>query len=254
MRLTVLGSAASYADARRACAGYLIEAGGTSLMLDCGNGALANLGVLADPVALDAVFISHEHPDHFADLYALQAALRYAPAGPASALPLFLPPGLAERLTCLLTEHGREEWAAAFMVRELVDGRTERVGALTVTPRLVDHTERTFALVVRHDDATLCYTADTALGEPARAAARGADVLLAEATLPEEYAGRAAHMTPAQAGDLADSAGARTLVLTHLWPTIDRAVAADEAQSRFSGRVIVAEELMTIDVESHGSG
>ncbi|GAB4282890.1 MAG: MBL fold metallo-hydrolase [Coriobacteriia bacterium] len=254
MRLTVLGSAASYADARRACAGYLVHADGTNVMLDCGNGTLANLGAVIDPVALDAVFVSHEHPDHFADVYALQAALRYAPAGPAPALPLYLPPGLAERIACLLTEHGREEWAAAFIVHELTDGVAIHIGALTVTPRLVDHTERTFALVVSHDGARLCYTADTALGGPARAAARGADVLLAEATLPVEYAGRAAHMTPAEAGELAESSGARTLMLTHLWPTIDRSAAAREAQARYSGRVIVAEELMAIDVESHGSG
>ena len=50
----------------------------------------------------------------------------------------------------------------------------------------------------------------------------GADLLLAEATLPEAYAGAAPHMTASQAGELAREAGARALVLVHVWPTNDR--------------------------------
>jgi ribonuclease BN (tRNA processing enzyme) len=73
--------------------------------------------------------------------------------------------------------------------------------------------------------------------------------VLAEATLPPQYEGRAFHMTPGQAGDLAREAGAHTLVLTHLWPTVDRPEAARIAGERFSGRVIVADELDSIDID-----
>jgi ribonuclease BN (tRNA processing enzyme) len=114
MRLTVLGSAASYADVGRACSGYLVEDGETRLLLDCGHGALANLGGVCDPRTLDAVFITHAHPDHVVDLYALQALLRYAPEGPAPPVRLHGPKGLLERMSCLLGERGGVELVEAF--------------------------------------------------------------------------------------------------------------------------------------------
>lgn len=243
MRLTILGSSASYADAGRACAGYLVRCGGVSVLFDCGNGVIANLSQVIDPVELDAVFITHEHIDHFADVYALQAALRYAPSGPVRALALYTPAGLFERMGAVLGERGRSELAEAFEVRELRAGEPVRVGGITVTPYPVDHADPTFALVAQCGSARLAYTSDTRIGDAARAAVSRADVMLADATLPEEYAGKSAHMTPKEAGELACDAGAGTLVLTHLWPTVDRTRAAQEAAAAFGGRVVVANEL-----------
>lgn len=248
MRLTVLGSAASYPDAGRACAGYLVETDRTRVLFDCGHGVLSNLGRVMDPTRLDAVFISHAHVDHFADVYALQAALRYAPDGPLPRMPLHLPGGLFERMAALLTEHGAEQFPGAFGPVVLAEGVPVTVGDIAVTPRAVDHVEPTFALLAEADGARLCYTSDTATGPAVTGAAAGADVLLAEATLPPAYENRARHMTPAQAAALAQASGARTLVLTHLWPTVDRAGAAREARSHFGGHVIVADELDVIDI------
>lgn len=249
MRLTVLGSAASYPDAGRACAGHLITDGASSVLLDCGNGVLSNLGKVTDPAKLDAVFITHAHVDHFADVYALQAAVRYAPDGPLPPLPLYLPEGLFERLGAVLTPHGAAELAEAFDPQVLTAGAPVMVGGLTITPHEVDHVAPTFALVVEAGGGRLCYTSDTRPGPSVASAARGADTVLAEATLPPAFSGRAPHMTPGEAADLAASAGARTLVLTHLWPTVDRAAATREAGERFGGRVIVADELVTIDID-----
>lgn len=246
MRLTVLGSAASYADAGRACAGHLVRSQDAAVLLDCGNGVLANLGKVMDPLDLDAVFITHEHIDHFADVYALQAALRYAPDGPRSPMPLYVPPGLFERMGSVLSEKGRAELAEAFTVRELEAGWVYMIGGMSIVPYDVEHVEPTFALQIIDDEAVFCYTSDTTLCEAVESAAEGADVLLAEATLPEAFQGRAAHMTPREAGVLATRARVRTLVLTHLWPSIDRARAAVDASGEFVGRVIVADELLDL--------
>lgn len=249
MRLTILGSAASYPDAGRACAGHLLTSDAAAVLLDCGNGVLANLGRVLDPTRLSAVIISHPHIDHFADLYALQAALRYAPAGPVAPLPLYVPAGMFELMGRVLTDHGAQELREAFAVHELVAGEPVRVGPITVTPWPVEHVDLTYALVAEEAGIRLCYTADTRLGELVRAAASGAAVVLADATLPQQYAGRAPHMTAGEAASLARDAGAHMLVLTHLWPSVDRAAAAQQARGVFGGRVIVAEEMESLDVE-----
>ncbi len=249
MRLTVLGSSASYADAGRACSGHLVRGEGAAVLFDCGNGVLANLASVMDPLGLDAVFVTHEHIDHFADIYALQAALRYAPSGPAPALPLYVPPGLFRRMGAVLDAKGQAELAEAFVVHELTVGMDVRFGGLTVHVGAGDHVDPTFTLSASDGRSRLVYTSDTRFGEIALASARGADILLTEATLPPEYAGRAAHMTPAEAGELAREAEAGTLVLTHLWPTVDRVAAAAEAGVSFKGRIIVASELDEIASE-----
>ena len=249
MRLTVLGSAASYPDAGRACAGHLVQTSSTAVLLDCGSGVLSNLGHVMDPTHLDAVLVSHGHVDHFADVFALQAALRYAPTGPVPPIPLWLPSGLRPRMEALLGERGARELAEAFELRTLEVNVPVVVGDVTLVPHPADHVDPAFSFVVEAGDARVCCTSDAASGPAVETAARGAQVLLAEATLPAEYAGRAPHMTPAEAGALASASGAHTLVLTHLWPTIDRDEAGRQARGAFGGRVIVAHELTALDID-----
>lgn len=248
MRLTVLGSSASYPGPGQACAGYLIEGGGSRVLFDLGNGTLSNLGRVTDALGIDAVFISHCHPDHYLDLFALQGLLRYAPQGPAPALPVYAPAGLLDRAAALLIGRGGDELRKAFQGHDLAACRPVRFGGLTVTPHPVDHEGPAYALVAEADGRRMCYTSDTRPGDPVAEAARGSHLLLAEATLPEAYAGRAPHMTAAEAGALAEASGAGTLVVTHLWPTTPREQVRAQASSAFRGEVFVAEELLAIDI------
>lgn len=254
MRVTVLGSSASYAGAGQACAGHLVEHEGTRLLMDCGNGVLANLARVLDPLLLDAVFITHGHVDHFADVYALQALLRYAPQGPAERMPLYLPVGLFERMGSILSGRGRAELEEAFLVHVLDAGATYRIGSLQVQSLPVDHGDAAFALRVENEAATLCYTSDTASGEAVRQAARGCDMLLAEATMPEAYVDRAPHMSARQAAEVARDSGAARLVLVHIWPTNDRGAMADDAMRVYGGPVTVASEFDTFDIPASMSG
>jgi ribonuclease BN (tRNA processing enzyme) len=248
VQLTILGSAASYAGADQACSGYLVEHEGTTLMIDCGNGTLANAAHVTDVTSLDAVLVSHTHADHFLDLYALEAALRFAPEGPIGSLPVYLPEGLWERMCALLPESGAAHLAEAFEPHVLRAGEALVFDDITVTPHPVDHDGPTFAFAIEVPDARLAYTADTRDGDAVRAAVAGCEVLLAECTLPQEYAGRGPHMTALEAGRLAKDAGAELLVLTHLWPTADHERMLREARAAFGGNTVLAEELLTIDM------
>jgi ribonuclease BN (tRNA processing enzyme) len=248
MRVTVLGSSASYAGAGQACAGHLVESGGTRILLDCGNGVLSNLSKIADPLTLAAVFITHAHPDHFCDLYALQALLRYAPEGPAPALDVYLPEGLFGRMQCLLSDRGAEQFAEAFRPHELVEDAWYEVGPLSVKSHHVDHTPPSYAFVVEADGARLAYTGDTAANDGALVAAARADLLLAEATLPEQFVDAAPHLAASQAGRMAREARVGELVLVHVWPTNDRTEMARVAKDAFGGRVTVASEFDSFEV------
>jgi ribonuclease BN (tRNA processing enzyme) len=77
----------------------------------------------------------------------------------------------------------------------------------------------------------------------------GADVLLAECTFEMRYAGRGPHLTPAEAAALAAESGASLLVLTHIWPTADRDQLLADARSAFAGEVLLAEELLTVNID-----
>jgi ribonuclease BN (tRNA processing enzyme) len=247
VRLTVLGSSASYPGPGQACSGHLVQAGDVTIMADCGNGTLANLAKVIDPLTLDAVFITHAHADHFLDLYALQALLRYAPTGPAAPVALYLPEGLFERMGCILSERGRSDMAEAFVPHELSSGVPVSIGEVQVTPLAMVHEGPTFALVFEDGEKRLCYTSDTALSEDVVHAAHQVDVLVTEATLPEGYGGLAPHMTAAEAGLVAQRASVKKLVLSHLWPTTSREDILEQASSAFEGEIIVAEELRVVE-------
>jgi ribonuclease BN (tRNA processing enzyme) len=252
MQLTILGSAASYAGADQACSGYLIEHEGTTLMIDCGNGALANAGQVTDVTSLDAVIVSHTHTDHFLDLFALEAALRFAPEGPLGSLPIYLPEGLWERMCALLPESGAAHLAEAFEPHVLKAGETLTFDDLSVKVHPVDHDGPAFAFAIDGPDGRLVYTGDTRNTDAVRAAVADADVLIVECTLPTEYAGRGPHLTAAEAGAIARDSGAELLVLTHLWPTADHDLMLVEAGDAFGGETVLAEELLTIDMTPPG--
>ena len=248
MRVTVLGSCASYPGAGQACAGHLVEGGGARVLVDCGHGVVANLGRALDPTTLDAVIISHAHVDHFADVYALKAALRYAPEGPLPSLPLYLPEGLFEQMGCLLSDTARGEMTEAFTPHVIEEGVTMPFSGLEVSGHSVDHIDPTYAICAQVGQARMCYTSDTGPGVRVVDAARGSQLLLAEATLPEQYAGAAPHLSARQAGEIAQEAASSRLVLVHTWPTYDRDRAAADARAAFDGDVVVAREMDVFEV------
>jgi ribonuclease BN (tRNA processing enzyme) len=149
----------------------------------------------------------------------------------------------------LLSERGAEELIEALDEERLSDGSEHVVGDLAVTVHRVEHGEEAYAIaVVDPSGARLVYLGDGPATRGAVEVAWDCDVLLAEATLPSEYAGRAPHMTAAEAAALAKDANAASLVLTHVWPTTDRATILREAQEVFGGPVAVATEHVAFEV------
>ena len=102
MRMTVVGCSGSYPGPDSPASSYLLEAeqGGRTwrIVLDLGNGALGALQRYADPLAIDAVLLSHLHADHCIDLTSYYVLRKYHPTGPRPPIPVYGPDGTPGRL------------------------------------------------------------------------------------------------------------------------------------------------------------
>lgn len=96
--LTVLGCDGSYPGPGGAASGYLVQGDGVTLWVDAGAGTFANLQLVSDPAAVDAVILSHEHPDHWSDIDSFATWLHDAHS--AAPVPVYAPPGLRGRAYC----------------------------------------------------------------------------------------------------------------------------------------------------------
>ena len=255
MRVTVLGKSPSWQDAGGACSGYLIEEDDHALLLDCGNGVFGKLRAVRDYVDIHAVVLSHLHADHFLDLVPYAYALAYAPRQqtdtPARPV-LHAPPGAPATFRRVTGAWGSEDLIEkAFDLREYSAGDEPAVGPLRLRFGRVDHFVEAFAVEVTSAAGAgrFVFGADTGPSESLVEFARGADLLLVEATLPcPEPEGPRGHLTPAEAGEHARRAGVARLVLTHISDELDEAWARDEAAASFGGDVEVAREGAVYDV------
>ncbi len=230
LALTVLGCDGGYPGPGGAGSGYLVSADGAHLCLDLGPGTLARMQQRIDLAQLDAVVISHEHPDHAADLEGLAVALHFA--DPPRRIPVFAPASVPQHR--YFTEWEELDW------RTVADGGAVEVAGFRLRFSRTDHGPETLAVRVDRGRAAVGYTGDTGPLWSARELGPGLDLLLCEATWTRAEEGRAQHLSGRQAGRMAREAGARRLVVTHRWPTIPEVPVAEEAAQAFEAGVEVA--------------
>ncbi|MGH9164144.1 MAG: MBL fold metallo-hydrolase [Acidimicrobiales bacterium] len=232
MNVTVLGCSGSYPGPGAACSGYLVRAAGTTLWLDAGSGTMANLQRHVALSDLDAIVLSHEHPDHWSDLEGYRVACSYVLDRPSA--PVFAPAGVASGVYPKFTSG--LDW------RVVADGDTAEIGALALRFSRTDHPPETLAVRVDGGGRSLVYTADTGPGWAMEALGPDIDMALCEATYLADHEGRAGHLSARQAGAMARRAGAGRLVLTHRWPTVDAEASRAEAEAAYGAPVTIAAE------------
>lgn len=246
IHLTVLGACGAWPTADQACSGFLLESDGFRLLLDPGY---ATLPVLQEHIAVadvDAVLISHGHPDHCADLNPLLRARALADE-PAPALPVHTLPGAVDAVLAL-DRPGM--LAHSFDLREFEGGDRFEIGPFTVDSRLLPHFVPNAGFRLTAGTSALVYTGDTGPSPEIAALGRGADVLLSEATYVDEVpAGDAEFLLSARlAGEYATAADVAHLLLTHLWPGTEPAAAHDAAARSFRGPIGVARRGLVVDL------
>jgi ribonuclease BN (tRNA processing enzyme) len=206
------------------------------VLLDLGNGSLGALQRHADPLAVDAVLLTHLHADHCLDMCGYYVMRKYHPDGPQPRIGVWGPDGTAERLARaydLPLDPGMTE---EFDFHAYGGPAPVRIGPFAVEAVAVEHPVAAYGLRVTADGAVVAYTGDTAPCPALDTLAAGADLLLAEASFREaDDNPPGIHLTGADAGRLAARARPGRLVLTHVPPWHDRDELLAEATAHHDG-------------------
>ena len=245
MRLTIVGCSGSYPGPDSPASCYLLEARAQDrtwrIVLDLGSGSLGALQRHVDPLALDAVLLSHLHPDHCMDLTGYYVLRRYHPDGAQPPIPVWGPEGTAERMARAYDLPADPGMTAEFDFR--VWNGSITVGPFDIEPVAVVHPVPAYGLRVTADGVTLGYSGDTAPCDGLDAVAKEVDLFLAEASFRSgDRNPEGMHLTGADCGVVAARAGAKRLMVTHVPPWFDRERAVAEARSAYDGPIEMARQ------------
>jgi len=238
--LDIVGAGPAYTDRPGATgAAYLVRYDATAILLDLGQGAFPRLANLVDPGTLDAVLISHLHPDHFIDLVALRHYLRWGPGHPRR-VRVIGPLGLDGRLDALHAEPGFS--AVALDVEAIVAG-VASIGSLEVTAARVTHHGESYGFRVASPVGPgLVYSGDCGRSEDLDPLIRPGDALLCEVSFgPGPVPADAAHLDGPSVGALATRTGAGQVLLTHLLMGFDEVETMTSVQAAYGGPVVVVQ-------------
>jgi ribonuclease BN (tRNA processing enzyme) len=255
VRLTVVGCSGSFAGPSSPASSYLVQADDGdrtwSILLDLGSGALGALQRHLDPADLDAVFVSHLHPDHCVDICGLYVTRKYRPAGALPGrLPVHAPRGAEQRFA--LMYHGLEHdgMSGELAVHELSEAQVTQVGPLRVTAYRVNHPVEAYGFRVEADGAVLAYTGDTDTCEALTPLLTGANLALMDSAFVDgrdEATG--IHLSGSRAAKAAaEAGGVRRLMLTHIPPWNDPEVCRTQAAAVWSGPLDLATPDETYEV------
>lgn len=234
MRLTVLGGGGVWPAAGAACGGFLVEYDGFRLLLDPGFAVVPRLLSHLDAGAIDAVYVTHGHPDHCADLNPLlrARALSEAPAPP---LPVYAPAGAVDAVLAL-------DRPGMLACELLPIADRLQLGPFAAETRMLPHSLPNAGIRLTAGGEVLAYTGDSGPSPDVVALARDADTFIAEATFVGEVPeGMRDYLSNARlAGRQCAQAGAGRLLLTHLHPGTDPAASVAVAAEEFGGEIAVA--------------
>jgi len=247
--LTVLGSGTAVPSLERCSSGYLLRTPGFAALVDCGNGVLRQLLRTRQPYAeLDAVFITHTHADHVADLVPLLHALNLLDPPRTLPLHLFGPPGIVDFVERCVLPVSSSPTSYDVRIAE-VEASSHFCDATVITSPTV-HTRSTASVAYRFEVCghviVLSGDADT---DPSLARlAYGADLLILDCSFPNALK-TAGHLCAGECGRLAHMAQVHTVVLSHLYPTsVPDAVRVEECREHFAGEIILAEDLLELSL------
>jgi ribonuclease BN (tRNA processing enzyme) len=282
-KLVLLGTAAGPVPGRsRQMTSHVMLSNGAAYVLDCGLGVTNQYAGSGIPFsALNSIFITHHHADHNIE-YGPLLIIGWI-QGMKNGVRAFGPPPLQQMTDDFMKAYKTtvDFWAEDLKMQPFTTVNVSEISGVgpvmqddnvKVSAILVEHPPVKPALGYRFDfkDRSIAFSGDTAPLDAVAEMAKGADVLVhetmylqaVEAYIKDQIAkGRPvkfepfmAHMkadhTPIEdVGRIAQKAGVKTLVLSHLTPALD-SISDDTwrapAAKYFKGEIIVGKDLMVI--------
>ncbi len=234
LRLRILGAGPAYTNRPGSSgAAYLVQTPETSVLLDLGQGSFPRLAAAIEPSTLDAVVVTHLHPDHFIDLVPLRHYLAFQ-FRPPRRVRVIGPDALPDRIDALHAQPGFAATTLDFEAFPSIEAPVV-IGDLAVVAAPVAHTRESHAIRIsasgRGTGAAavgpgLVYSGDCGRAEDLDALIRPGDALLVEVSfgigpVPEG----AMHLDAGAIGRLVQRTNPGLVLLTHLQMGFD----ADEA-------------------------
>jgi len=254
--VTILGSGTCVPSLQRSSCSVLLCIDANRLLFDSGPGTMRRL-LEADTTIFDLnyVFYSHFHPDHSAELVPLIFATKYPDIyRRQSPLTIAAGRGFADFFEGLKAVYGKWIELAPGLLNFMELNNTSKDSRnfqdFTVESAPVEHNPESLAYrITSTDGSSVVYSGDTDYSENLIELAKGADLLICESAQPDSLPVKG-HLTPSMAGEIANRAGVRKLVLTHFYPSCENVDVAKECRKTYSGPLILAEDLMRIEVGS----
>ena len=252
MEITVVGSGCGIPNPDRGSPCIAVGLDGKLFAFDLGSGALRSMAAAGlDWSKLDALFITHFHTDHVADIAPLLFALNIPDVNRTAPLVLHGPPGMRRFHEKLVAAHG--DWLIPkhydLSVKEIAGVSPEGGGEgwkIDVAP--AEHSGPAFAYRLESGGRSLVYTGDTDYCDAIVGLAEGCDLLIAECSYPNDLEAEG-HLSPRKAGEMAQRSGCKKLALVHMYPVCEGYDLASECARTYDGEVIVAEDGMKFVLE-----
>ncbi|WNS76783.1 MBL fold metallo-hydrolase [Bacillus sp. DTU_2020_1000418_1_SI_GHA_SEK_038] len=236
MKFTVIGHWGGYPKAGEASSGYILEHDGFQLLIDCGSAVLSQMQSIIQPEELNGVILSHYHPDHTADIGVLQHAR-------------LIQGFLGKEMDCLpIYGHSEDEREFSKLTyKNITKGiaydpdQALSIGPFRVQFLQTGHPVPCYAMRFEAGGKSIVYTADTSFKDEFIPFSKGVDLLVCECNFYGNQNGKnAGHMTSLDAGNLANDANARQLLLTHLPHYGNLEQLKEEAATRYNGPISLA--------------
>ena len=252
MHVTIVGTGTAVPNLARRQSCVVVEAGGEMLVFDLGSGAVRGmLRADLDPFAVDHIFFTHFHPDHTVDIIPLLFAIKYGVEEPrVRPLTITGPAPFNDFFGRVESVWG--EWMTGDYPTDVSELPHEcpapiELAGLSLTWAPAEHRPESIAYRLESGGRTFVHTGDTEYSEDVVALASGADTLLIECSFPDDQP-VPGHLTPAGVACTATESGVERVILTHLYPPVEKLDLVSEVRRGFDGEVIVAHDGLKFDV------
>jgi len=219
MKVTVLGSGSAIQFENRASASFLVEHNGRKILLDAGFSLmdrLEKINVMADEI--DAVYISHEHPDHCFGLFHMLFALNNKYYSPKRELTIFGFEKISEWFDKYKNILGH--WIQPDTELRFDDNVSGEIFGIRWETFKTKHKDNSTGITFQADEHKLVYSGDSEYFEGFEKIIDGADLFIAECGSGNEQKNRG-HMSIKDIQHMTSLSSVKRVLLTHIYPETD---------------------------------